>query len=86
MSWFVEGHGFRVNREKFNLHCEFVNENGLTARELVEGTDAGEEIQNGVVVFNTVVGDEREGDVTVVGVDSFVPLGGFGVGIDGEEL
>ena len=78
--------GFRVNWEKFNLHREFVHEDGLTAGELVEGTNAGEDVENGVVVFDAVVGDEREGDVAVIGVDSFVPLGGFGVGDDGEEL
>ncbi len=78
--------GFRVNRQEFNLHREFVHEDGLTARELVEGTDAGEDIENGVMVFDAVVGDEREGDVAVVGVDAFVPLSGFRVGIDGEEL
>lgn len=78
--------GFGVNREKFNLHREFVYEDGLTAVELVEGTDSGEDVENGVVVFDAVVGDEGKGDVAVVGVDAFVPLGGFGVGIDGEEL
>lgn len=78
--------GFGVNRQEFNLYREFVYEDGLTAVELVEGTDARENVENGVVVFDAVVGDEREGDVAVVSVDSFVPLGGFRVGIDGEEL
>ena len=78
--------GFRVNRKKFNFHREFVHEDGLTAGELVEGTNAGEDVENGVVVFDAVVSDEREGDVAVVGVDALVPLGGFRVGVDGEEL
>lgn len=39
-----------------------------------------------MVVFDAVVGDEWEGDVAVVGVDSFIAFCGFGVGIDGEEL
>lgn len=39
-----------------------------------------------MVVFDAVVSHQGEGDVAVVGVDSFVPLGGFRVGIDGEEL
>ena len=78
--------GLRVEGKEFDLHREFVYEDGLTASELVEGTDAGEDVEDGVVVFDTVVGDEWEGDVAVVGVDSFVPLGGFSVGIDGEEL
>jgi len=69
-----------------NSNREFVHEDGLTALELVEGTDTRKDIQNGVVVFDAVVGDEWEGDVAVVGVDAFVPLGGFGVGVDGEEL
>lgn len=78
--------GFRVNRQQFNLHREFVHKDGLTARELVEGTDAGEDVEDGVMVFDAVVGDEWEGDVAVVGVDALVPLGGFRVGVDGEEL
>ena len=78
--------GFRVDRQEFNLHRELVHEDGLTALKLVEGTDAGEDIENGVMVFDAVVGDEGKGDVAVVGVDSLVSLGGFGVGIDGEEL
>lgn len=78
--------GFGVNRQEFNLHREFVYEDGLTAVELVEGTDAGEDVEDCVMVFDAVVGDEGKGDVAVVGVDSLVPLGGFGVGIDGEEL
>lgn len=78
--------GFGVNREKFNLHREFVYEDGLTAVELVEGTDSGEDVENGVVVFDAVVSHQGEGDVAVVGVDSFIAFCGFGVGIDGEEL
>jgi len=78
--------GFRVNRQEFNLHREFVHEDGLTALKLVEGTDTRKDIQNGVVVFDPVVCHQREGNVAVVGVDAFVPLGGFGVGFDGEEL
>lgn len=78
--------GFRVNRQEFNLHRELVHEDGLTAVELVEGTDSGEDVEDCVVVFDAVVSHQGEGDVTVVGVDSFVPLGGFGVGVDGEEL
>ncbi len=78
--------GFRVNRQEFNLHREFVHEDGLTALKLVEGTDAGEDVEDGVVVFDAVVSHQREGDVAVVGVDALVPLGGFGVGVDGEEL
>jgi len=77
VSWLVKVNGFRVDWQKFNLHREFVHEDRLTAHELVEGTNAGEDVENGVVVFNAVVGDEREGDVAVVSVDSFVPLGGF---------
>ena len=85
-SWLVEVNGFRVNRQEFNLHREFVHEDGLTTSELIEGTDAGEDVEDGVMVFDAVVSDEWEGDIAVVGVDALVSLGGFGVGIDGEEL
>jgi hypothetical protein len=86
VSWFVKVHGFRVNREKFNLHCEFVHEDRLAALKLIEGTNSREDVEDGVVVFNAVVEHQWEGDVAVVSVDSLVSLSGFGVGIDGEEL
>lgn len=44
VSWLVEVNGFGVYGKEFNLHREFVYEDGLTAVELVEGTDSGEDV------------------------------------------
>ncbi len=75
-----------VNGKKVDFNRHLVYEDRLAALDLVERTNPGEYVNDRVVVFDSTMGNEREGDVAVVGVDAFVTLGGFGVGIDGEEL
>ena len=86
VSWLIEVNGFIVDGEEFNLHSEFVYEDGLTALKLVEGTNPGEDVEDCVVVFDAVVGHQGEGNAAVVGMDAFVAFCGFGVGINREEL
>ena len=75
-----------VNGKKVDFNRHLVYEDRLAALDLVERTKPGEDVDDRVVVFDSTMGNEREGDVAVVGVDSLIALGGFGVGIDGEEL
>lgn len=82
----VKNDRLRVDRKEFDFDSHLVDKNRLSALDLIEGTNSGKEIDDCVVVFNSAMGNQGEGNVEVVCVDSFVALLRFSVGIDREDL